>query len=320
MSLRYESGTNQGQTRQITAVGPVLRTVEFPFPPSAGDAFVVVATDARLDAGGNLVPARRRDRGISATVSAGRARDQRLATRIHPQVVQQTSRRWIPFASSLGPDERDAVAARIEGILGVTLPPPILAGRGGWPPTSSWTRRDRDAACATPNRRWILPESVREAITQAVPSTARPVPRVRALLADVPDSIIIRQNISGGAESCSLTRSGGGDQGWVWALIQQPRCCSGGFAGIGVISLNITRLPQRLGLILAGNLADVRRVTPPGDVMWTPSSGWLPPRLHGHHDRRERPARRTRRLRVFLARPHEPQRRQHAELSDPQRG
>jgi hypothetical protein len=128
------------------------------------------------------------------------------------------------------------------------------------------------------NRRWILPESVRDQLADGLPPDLRPVPRIRALLADAPDSIAVSHNLAATETEYVVTRSGGGNQGWIWALSEQQRT-SGALVGIGVISLDLMALPQRLGLTLAENLPNARRRggTPPGEVMWTPSTGWRLP-------------------------------------------
>jgi hypothetical protein len=283
MSLRYENGKNKGQTRAITAAATgILWTDPFEFTPSVGDMFVVVATDMLLQASDKLAhPSTRR--GVSASVSAARLRDQRIATRIHPQVVQHTNSELLLAESPYSGAARDAVAARVEGILSVAIPPPIGPGQG---PLAADIELDparpRRSVRYAENRRWSVPESVRVALSPWVPSDQRLVPQVRALLADAPDSIFIRTSVSAGAtpsspvHSYSLRRSGGGGQGWIWALTEQQRR-NRELAGIGVISLNLVALPQSLGLILADDLDDVRRHTAPRDVMWTWSLGWRRP-------------------------------------------
>jgi hypothetical protein len=277
MALRYESGVNAGAERTITAVAPgELRTDAFPSAPTAGDGFVVVSLDALLDATESL-PQPSTRRGVSAVVSAASARDHRRATRVSPQVVRQTTRRWVPLVSAPGPDELDAVAARVEGVLRAQLPPPVGPGQGALALDLDLdpTRLRRSLRYAE-DRRWILPESVRTELAETRLDVLRPVPRMRALLADAPDTVVLRTAAGVGTSTYFLSRVGGGEQGWVWAVIEQSRW-NGQFAGLGVISLDISALPRRVGLVLADPLADVRRRTPPGDIMWTPPSAWLAP-------------------------------------------
>jgi hypothetical protein len=279
MALRYESGSNAGISRTIRSVGTGRLTTDPPFPtaPVAGDRFVVVSVDALLDAA--TPPARPSTRsGVSATVSATAARDRRMATRINPQLVRQATRRWLPLVGATGPDEPDGVAARVEGVLRAQVPPPVGPGQG-------WLALDLVLDGARPrrsmryaeNRRLILPPAVADAVGAGASSQLRPAPRVRALLADLPDEVLVRSSAGAGTQTYSVTRNGarsGG--GWVWALTEQKRG-TGALAGIGVVSLDVAALPQRVGVVLATSLADVRRRTPPGDVMWTPPASWLPP-------------------------------------------
>jgi hypothetical protein len=188
-----------------------------------------------------------------------------------------------PAESVLVTNTRDAVAARVEGILSLAVPPPIGPGQGPLAADIEFDpARPRRSVRYAENRRWIVPESVREGLPPSMPSDERLVPQVRALLANAPDSISIRSNVSPGATPSSpvhsylLTRSGGDGQGWIWALTEQRRR-NGVMVGVGVISLNLTALPRSLGLILADDLDNVRRHTAPRDVMWTWSLGWRQP-------------------------------------------
>ena len=279
MSLRYESGSNAGITRPIQSVETGRLTLDpaFPTTPVAGDRFVVVSMDALLDA--STVPAQPSTRkGISAAVSATAARDRRLATRIHPQVVRQATRRWLPLVGATGPDEADGVAARIDGVLQAQVPPPVGPGQG---PLALDLKLDparpRRSLRYAENRRLILPQAIADQIGADASWHLRPAPRVRALLADFPDQVVIRSSAGVGTRTYSVARVGGGNaQGWVWALTEQKRG-SGALTGIGVVSLDITLLPQRVGVIQATGLADVRRRTVQGDVMFTPPASWLAP-------------------------------------------
>lgn len=277
MSLRYDSGANRGTSRAITAVATGEITSEpFPAGPTTGDKFTVVSTDLSFEAQDSL-PKPSTRRGLSATLSAAAARDRRLATRIHPQVVRQMTVPWVPLAQAVGPGELAAAAGRVEGILRVQLPPPVAPGQGALAlDVDLDPARPRRSLRYAEDRRWTFPASVLAALGTTAPSALRPQPRLRALLADAPDTVVLRSTAGIGSNTYTMARTGGTGQGWVWVLTEQRRW-QGEFAGIGVVSLDLTELPARTGLVLMSNLPDVRRRTPPGDVMWTPGSGWLPP-------------------------------------------
>ncbi|WP_405395414.1 hypothetical protein [Microbispora hainanensis] len=277
MSLRYESGQNKGQTRVITAAAPgELWTAYFEHTPAPGDRFTIVSTDLSVKATDALArPSTRR--GISAVVSAAGGADRRLATRIHPQVVQQTALRLEPPVSPLPGHEHEAVAARIEGVLSVAMPPPTRSGRGALAVDIQLDPgRPRRSIRYAENRRWVLPDEVRDALVLGIPSEPQPIPHVRALLAEAPDSLHLHQDFAAGATSYTLGRTGGGGRGWVWALSEQLRH-DRALAGVGVISLDLVTIPAGLTLILADDLPDVRRHTEPKDIMWTWSLGWRRP-------------------------------------------
>jgi len=283
MSLRYEGGTNQGQTRTIRAVGMGrLETSEpFPNPPSASDPFVVVATDLLFDVMQPLHEPSPRQ-GLSAAVSLGGIADVRLATRMNPQVRQVSSHTWVPSVANLGPGVPRADAARIVGLRRVQLHPPVAAGQG-------WLRADIEldpgrAARSlrfAQDQRWFLPDAIRESIETGTPSTVRRRPVTRVLLADAPDLISIQ-----GPTPLLLTRVGGAKprvvpeekQGWVWMeLLQQRR--TGALAGLGILSLDLAAIPEQLSVIIGKDLSEAKRTTIPigattGDVMPTPAS-WL---------------------------------------------
>jgi hypothetical protein len=234
----------------------------------------VVATDVRVDAT-DALPKKGSRRGLSAAVSAAEDAGRRLATRGNPQLVQETG--WVldEAVSTLpsGP-RREAVAARIEGLLEVTLPPPVLDGQG---PLAVDVRLDparpgRSLRYAE-NRRWTLPEGVRQAL--ALPADGRPVPHVRAVFTDPGDDFGVRQTVSPPATTYAVTRSGSSGGGWVWARTDQLRR-TGRMAGLGVVSADVVALPPDLSLVLADGLEQARRFVAPNDVMWQRSLGWAP--------------------------------------------
>ncbi|WP_067832511.1 hypothetical protein [Actinomadura kijaniata] len=275
MSLRYETGVNCGVARTITGVFATRVTTQaFPAAPSVDDRFTVVAPDVTLEASGALQrPSTRK--GVSLVASAATARDRRLATRIHPQVVRQTTR--VLANTPPRPDTLDTVAVRIEGITDFRSPSPNGPGQAFLAFDLSFDpSRPRRSLRYAENRRWLMSEEMRVLLGADRSAVLRPAPRVRALLADLPDQIMVRSTAGPGRRAFRLARVGGSGHGWVWAMLDQHRC-TGEFAGTGLLSLDLSSLPLRTGVILADDLADVRRSAPPGDVMWPSPAGWLAP-------------------------------------------
>lgn len=275
MSLRYDTGTNRGHpSRSITAVDRgALTTDPFPFPPAEGDRFTVVTTTVDVRAEGRDTPAARR--GISLAVSAGREAGQRIATRTSPQLLRLTTSSRVGTSLLPAPLRTDAIAARLDGVVAVALPPPNGPGQG-WLAADVSLDPDRPLHSLryAEDRAWLMPDSARMLIGD-LPRDDGHAPCSRVLLVDAPHTVSLRQKYDGSSLSHAVTMTGGSGRGWIWMLAEQPRW-NGELAGTGVTALDLMQLPRMIEVTTSPGLNTLRRSAPPQARVWRRSGDWAP--------------------------------------------